>query len=246
MSTDAPATTASPPVFRDRGTQVTRLEAFVDAAFAFAVTLLVISLDSVPESIPALMDALKGVPAFALSFFQIALFWRAHAVWSRRYGLDDRTSNVLSLALVALVLVYVYPLKILFGTFFSWISDGWIPWTVRVRSYEDILDMFVIYGLAFSTLALCMAALYARAWQLRRELGLDVRECVVTGSTVAVWAWACIVGLCSIITASLMPAQPAYWLAGLPGLMYFLMNFSSLVSKLAERRIERHLAPPSA
>jgi hypothetical protein len=246
MIAHAPPTTASPPVFRDRGTQVTRLEAFVDAAFAFAVTLLVISLDSVPESIPALIEALKGVPAFALSFIQIALFWRAHAVWSRRYGLDDRTSNVLSLALVALVLVYVYPLKILFGTFFSWITDGWIPRTVQVRSYDDILDMFVIYGLAFSTLSLCMAALYARAWQLRRELALDLRECVATGSTVVVWAWACFVGLCSILTASLMPAQPAYWLAGLPGLMYFLMNLSALVSTLAERRIERHLAAPAA
>jgi uncharacterized membrane protein len=230
------------PAFRDRGTQVTRLEAFVDAAFAFAVTLLVISFDAIPESIPALMDALKGVPAFALSFAQIALFWRAHAVWSRRYGLDDSLSNVLSLALVALVLVYVYPLKILFGTFFSWISNGWIPWTVQVRSYADILDMFVIYGLAFSTLALCMAALYARAWKLRRALGLDDYEHRATAAAVATWAWAFVVGLSSIVCAVLMPEHPPFWLAGLPGMMYFLMNLSGTVARLAERRVRRQLA----
>ena len=39
---------------------MTRLEAFVDAAFAFAVTLLVISLDAIPNSIPALLEAMKG------------------------------------------------------------------------------------------------------------------------------------------------------------------------------------------
>lgn len=236
------ATNALPRGFRDRGGLVTRQEAFVDAAFAFAVTLLVISFDAIPDSLSALKTALKGVPAFAMSFVQIALFWRAHVTWSRRYGLDDTLSTVLSLALVAMVLVYVYPLKILFGTFFSWITDGWIPWTLTVTSYRDILDMFVIYGVAFASLALCMAALYARAWHLRGALGLDVEETVATAGSVAVWGWACVVGLASIATARLMPAVPPYWLAGLPGMMYFLMNLSGPVSAAAERRARRRLA----
>ena len=50
--------------FRDRGGETTRIEAFVDAAFAFALTLLVISFDEIPESYEQLVDALKGVPAF--------------------------------------------------------------------------------------------------------------------------------------------------------------------------------------
>lgn len=235
----APSDSAAIAGFRERGHQVTRLEAFVDAAFAFAVTLLVISLDAVPESISALLDALKDVPAFALSFLQIVLFWRAHATWSRRYGLDDGISNALSLALVALVLVYVYPLKILFGTFFSWISNGWIPWTVRVDSYGDILDMFVVYGLAFSTLSLCIAALYLRAWRLRDALALSPQERVDTAGFVAVWSWSAFVGVVSMCTALLMPEQPNYWIAGLPGMMYFLMNLSALVARIAGRRAAR-------
>ena len=95
--------------FRLRGEQVTRLEAFVDAAFAFAVTLLVISLDAIPDNIPALVEAMKGIPAFAASFAQIALFWYAHATWSKRYGLDDRAGVLLSLLLVFLVLVFCTP-----------------------------------------------------------------------------------------------------------------------------------------
>ena len=43
---------------QERGREVTRIEAFVDAAFAFAVTLLVISCDAIPDSVPALVAAL--------------------------------------------------------------------------------------------------------------------------------------------------------------------------------------------
>ena len=76
----------------NRGREVTRIEAFVDAAFAFAVTLLVISLD-VPENARAMIEALKGVPAFAASFSLLAMIWWAHASWSRRYGLDELTQG---------------------------------------------------------------------------------------------------------------------------------------------------------
>ena len=95
--------------FRERGQQVTRLEAFVDAAYAFSVTLLVISLDAIPDSIPALIEALKGIPAFAASFAQIAFFWYSHASWSRRYGMNDGAGVWLSLLLVFLVLVFCTP-----------------------------------------------------------------------------------------------------------------------------------------
>ncbi len=110
-----------------RGGGATRLEAFVDAAFAFAVTLLVISADRVPDSVRALVLALKQVPAFAAGFALLALFWYAHVRWSRHYRLDGMLATLLSLLLVFLVLVYVYPLRLLLGTFFAWITAGWLP-----------------------------------------------------------------------------------------------------------------------
>ena len=48
--------------FRLRGTNTTRLDTFVDAAFAFAVTLMVISVDEVPGSYEEFMQALAQVP----------------------------------------------------------------------------------------------------------------------------------------------------------------------------------------
>lgn len=241
MKSDATTSVTSsrplPGGFLERGVQVTRLETFVDAAFAFAVTMLVISLNAIPDSIPALVDALKGVPAFALCFAQIAMFWQAHVSWSRRYGLDDGRSMLLSLTLVFLVLVYVYPLRILFGTFFSWITDGWIPWQVRVESFDQITDMFVIYGIAFATLSACIMALYAHAWRQRATIGLSQEEAVATVGYIAGWGWRVVVAALSITSALLAPDQRPVWTAGLPGLMYFLMHLTGVVSGVFERRM---------
>ena len=61
-------------VFRMRGAQQTRIDAFVDAAFAFAVTLLIVSVGHVPSTVQDLILAMRGVPAFSASFLLRARF----------------------------------------------------------------------------------------------------------------------------------------------------------------------------
>lgn len=231
--------------FRQRGVQVTRLEAFIDAAFAFAVTLLVISLDQIPNSIEQLFQALRGVPAFAMAFLLIGLFWYQHARWSRRYGLDDAYSTLLGFALVFLVLVYVYPLKILTGLFFAWITQGWTPWPMRVTGYGDIRDVFIIYGIGYASLSLCIAELHAHALRQRRALQLDRHEATTTAADVAIWRLAALIGLISIVIAASLPATVSGWIGALPGFAYFLMNLSFLAGRVAARRMERRLAVES-
>jgi uncharacterized membrane protein len=227
-----------PDGFLERGAQVTRLEAFVDAAFAFAVTLLVISLDAIPDSIPALMEAMKGVPAFAASFAQIAFFWHAHAGWSKRYGLDDAASTWLSLAMVFLVLVYVYPLKIVYGALFFWLSAGWFRAPVPFGSLGDLAAMFAVYGIAFATLSACMLALYAHAWRRRDALGLDAAEAAMTRRNAAAWCWRVIVALLSLLAAWVLSrsARVPIWLTGAPGMAYLLMPLSRVFASAFERR----------
>ena len=161
---------------RERGADITRIEAFVDAAFAFAVTLLVISADAIPDSAQALLHALKGVPAFAASFALLAMLWWSHAGWSRRYGLRDGRSVVLSLLLVALVLVYVYPLRAMFSSFFAWLSGGWLPGGFAIEDGRDLALLFGAYAVAWGTLGLVIVALYRHAWRMRDALGLDPAE----------------------------------------------------------------------
>jgi uncharacterized membrane protein len=227
--------------FRERGAQVTRLEAFVDAAFAFAVTMVVISVGVVPQSVAELNDALLRAPAFAASFALIAMFWYAHNVWSRRYGLDDMVSVLLSLVLVFLVLIYVYPLKMLFGGFFSWISQGFLPAGYRVNSISDIKVMFLIYAVAWSTLGLVVVLLYRHAWRSRARLELDEHEAVQTYAIGWHWWMVPITGLISLVLTISMPDRPGPIRASSPGMVYFLMGASGLMHAWGERRARRVL-----
>jgi uncharacterized membrane protein len=227
-----------PDGFLERGSEVTRLEAFVDATFAFAVTLLVISLESIPDSIPGMLQALKGVPAFAASFAQIMLFWSAHATWSRRFGLDERGSSFLSLVLVFLVLVYVYPLKILFASFFHWISADWLPAVATINTISDLRGMFTMYGLAFGSMSLLLAALNRQALRADVQPPLSDYERQRTRGEIVHWVYSAVVAVGSIVFAMLIPERSPNWLYGMPGMFYAMLGFTGLV-------IER-FAPVSA
>jgi uncharacterized membrane protein len=73
--------------FRWRGGEITRLEAFTDAVFAFAVTLLVVSLE-VPRTFDELLLAIKGFVGFALCFTILVQVWYYHYKFSR-HALHD-------------------------------------------------------------------------------------------------------------------------------------------------------------
>ncbi|MCA8941055.1 MAG: DUF1211 domain-containing protein [Planctomycetes bacterium] len=236
--------------FRERGHQVTRLEAFVDASFAFALTLLVISED-VPKSVDALAASLLAVPGLLCSFALIAMFWFAHNTWSRRYGLDDMGSIVWSLALVFLVMVYVYPLRMLFGSLFGWLTSVTLPrelltdeqwravWGYEVHGYADIRTMFVVYGIAWSTAGLVIAQLYRRAWRSRSVIGLDFEEEVSTRAEIARWLVVPATGIVSVAVALAMPSDPSgipEALTGAPGFVYFGMFATHPVTVWAAKR----------
>jgi hypothetical protein len=73
--------------FRMRGREVTRLESFADAIFAFALTLLIVSLEA-PKSFADLIGTMRGFPAFAVCFVMLATIWNTQYKFSRRFRLD--------------------------------------------------------------------------------------------------------------------------------------------------------------
>lgn len=224
--------------FRRRGFEVTRLMAFVDAAFAFAVTMLVISLDAVPNDTESLKQALKSIPAFAASFALLAQIWWIHTRYTWRFGLEDGPTVRLSMLLVFLVLVYVYPLKILFSTFFAWLSGGWLPPGFAIQSVDDLRTMFIVYGVAWGLLGLVMARLYQHAWTLRESLGLDEGERVAVRQLIVSYLFFPALGLLSALVALALPDRPSEWMLALPGFVYFLMFLQWPVLNLVQRRMQ--------
>src|SRR5438477_10206759 len=97
--------------FRLRGMEMTRLETFIDAAFAFAISMLVIAANQVPDTIEELLDTFRHVPAFVASVVVLGIFWRGHWKWSRRYGLEDGVAIFVRGAMLATILMYMYHLR---------------------------------------------------------------------------------------------------------------------------------------
>ena len=135
--------------FRLRGLEVSRLDTFIDAAFAFVLTLLVISFDEIPSNFAEMVDAMKRIPAFAFSFAALMMFWLAHRRWSRRYGVEDSGTIPVSLAVIFVVLVYVYPLRTISEGLFADLSGGYFPSSFRIRNDDESRGILVFFSAGF-------------------------------------------------------------------------------------------------
>ncbi|TNJ32925.1 TMEM175 family protein [Arenimonas terrae] len=229
--------------FRLRGAQVTRLETFVDAAFAFALTLLVIAGDNLPDSFAELREALRRIPVFVLCFVLMAMIWSAHNRWSRRYGLEDAWSTVLSLGLVLAVLVYVYPLRMVVASGLYVMTGGFVPADLVVDPENityDLQTAFIIYGLGFGVMAVILLLLNRHALNRADDLGLDELERIETRGEIGIQALlAGAAGLSIAISGVLLVFEGARYgplVAGLP--MYVYMGLG-LVIPFHVARVER-------
>jgi len=196
---------------RLRGLEMTRLETFCDAAFAFAVTLLVVAGGSIPGSFAELVAALKDVPAFLASFLAIATIWVAHRSWSRRYGLEDGWTTVISLAMVFVMLVYVYPLRMVASAFTSFVSGGFLPTSFTLTGASDLTGLFVVYGLGFAVQTGLLALLYGRALRAGRALRLDELERLRTRQEIVQHLVLAGAGLASAAAAGVLPPRLGVW-----------------------------------
>jgi uncharacterized membrane protein len=194
--------------FRLRGDSMTRLEVFSDAAFAFAVTTLVVTSGEIPGNYDELILALKKVPSFALSFAQIIVFWITHRSWSRRYGMEDGWTTFLSLIMIFTILVYVFPLRLMFSMFMSLVvTPQWLPSEFEVNTAEEVLGLFIIYGIGFAILSAVLMSLYWRAFKCRQILALNQLELIHTKLGIGIWAIQFFTGLLSALAAWLLPQE---------------------------------------
>jgi len=203
--------------FRFRGHEVRRIEAFSDAVFAFAVTLLIVSLE-VPKNFEELTVTMRGFFAFGVSFVLLMMIWYEQNIFFRRYGMDDLGTIVLNCTLIFLVLFYVYPLKFLFTLVFSsQIYEGHSPFVIKVT---DIPKLMMIYGVGYILIYLLFAFMYAHALKRKTHLALTPHEIFDTRTKLFKNYILITIGLLSVAVSQVIPAENA----GLAGMVYILIG----------------------
>jgi len=231
------------PHFRWRGGEVSRFESLSDMVFAFALTLIVVSME-VPRTFGQLTAVLAQLPAFAFSFAMLVMCWWFHYLYHRRFGFEDFPSFLLNALLLFVILFYVYPLKFLStmlqAVFTGNGVSGTLPDGTPVQMFETELELghlMILYSAGVAIVFGLFAAMYVLAWRRRELLELNPRERLLTRAGLWSHVGSAAIALLSISLA-LLWREPAGYAAA--GWVYFLMwPLHMTLGIVVGRRVER-------
>jgi uncharacterized membrane protein len=215
------------PGFRWRGREISRIEGLSDGVFAFAITLLVVSLE-VPKTFNELAEIMRGFGAFAISFALLFTVWFNHYKFFRRYGLQDTTTVVLSGVLLFVVLFYVYPLKFLFSTLVDRLMGGHGEVRLANGNVEAAIEsgqmasLMIVFDIGYLAVFAVFFLLFWHAFRKRRELELNELEVFDTRNSLQEMGINCSIALLSL--AIVLLGGPGY--ASLAGLVYMLTGIA--------------------
>ena len=154
------------------GASLERVNAFSDAVFAIAMTILVLELhlpDVEPADLPqALLGLVPRYLVFALSFVVVGMIWLSH---HRDFGLLERhDQNLLRLNLVLLLLVASLALP-----------------TALLGEYGDQVISAVIYACLICGIGSLMSGMWVYAWArglIDAEVDAPVRRFILIRSLI--------------------------------------------------------------
>jgi uncharacterized membrane protein len=231
--------------FRWRSHEIMRIEGLSDAVFAFAVTLLVVSLE-VPKTFAELAETMHGFGAFLVSFLLLFAVWFNQYKFFRRYGLQDTATVMLNAALLFVVLFYVYPLKFLFSFLIDRFTGG--HGEVRlpngnvvgmIESKEQLASLMVIFNLGYLAVFAVFVLLYWHAYRKREVLGLNELERFDTRESIQEGALNCGIAIISLLIVFIGGAARA----GLAGIAYMLtpvvMTLNGMIMGRRRRRLQQ-------
>jgi uncharacterized membrane protein len=207
-------------VFKWRSREPSRLETFSDAVFAFAVTLVIVSLE-VPRDFDELFEVFKGFWSFAACFIILFLIWNSQNIFFRRYGLNDAYITFLNAALLFVVLMYVYPLKFLFVAIFSqgtYMDHGHIK---SMITDDQAPVLMYVYHSGYMAIYLLFFLMYIHARGKAKDIKLSAAELFETNTFIIANLFNVCLGLAGIILVFTLPA--AY--KGSTGIIYMFIPF---------------------
>jgi hypothetical protein len=150
---------------------MTRIETFVGAALS--LTLLVTSIDGIPINTVELLELSKDIPVFLASTIVIVAIWVSHGGWCRIFDLHGNRTVCLSLALVMLVLIFIYPIKLVFMAIFNYSTFGYLsPNFGASGGWPEVSNMFIYLAIGIMCLSLLVISLYQNTLRYKDELHL--------------------------------------------------------------------------
>jgi len=222
--------------FRVRGREVSRVEAFSDVVFGFALTLIVVSLE-VPTKYEDLINTLKGYPAFAICFAILTWIWFVHHTFFRRYALTDEITIALNTVLLFIVLMYIYPMKYMFSIV-----------TGQIDGRSNPSTLFIIYGAGFAGIFLVFYFMYLHALRKREQLDLNEVEVHDTITAMQMYVAYVAIGVISLLIGAFGTGRR--WMVWAGWIYFFIGPVSAFIGyrrgTLRERLVEHLTATNQA
>ena len=185
--------------------ETARIDNFTDAAFAFAVTLMVVGGGGAASDGGTLESAIAAMPSFVIGFAIMALFWWSHVRWRRLRGTGDGRSLLLTLLLVFTVLIYVVPLRAMSVSFAAFLMGD-------LEGFRGSLGrLFTVYGMGFTAMSAITALLFREVRRRPDLSGDDGRE---ARGQMWIWTILMLTGLASTVLAmvpGLAPIAPSLY-----------------------------------
>ncbi len=204
-----------------------RLDAFVDGAFAFSATLLAIGTAPTMESFDDVINRFSHVPAFGLSMLVIMSFWWAHRQLGNLVVHDDAISNAISIFIMFLVMVFVFPLGFLMESFLHWLSDGQLPG--RGLNASEMTTIYLLFGAGYGLMSAAYAFLYWRV--LNSHIRMRVPKLFIPATKLRFrnWLLCILTAIISVILSEIAPLESLIWLPMIPyAILIFYLSTSSL------------------
>ena len=214
--------------------EVSRLEGFSDAVFGFALTLLVVSLET-PNDFDALKKMMAGFVPFALMFAMVCWIWYEHNIFFRRYGMQDAWTVFLNAVLLFVVLFYVYPLRFL--------TTALVGGLLGLEGVPDIRltdswMLMVLYSIGVLLIFTTFLMLHWHAWRQRRTLDLSRLEELQLQFRARSHGISAGIAVVSLLILALAPSQ-AMWAGIIYGLMGPLHAWNGFKGGAAQTRLTK-------
>jgi len=170
--------------FRQRGMEMTRLETFTDAAFAFAV---------------------------------------------------------ISLTLIFVVLIYVYPLKATYSGALEFFSNGYLESFFGLSTFDDVRTLFFVFGTGYAALSATIVLLYRHALSVADRLSLNELERFDSTTEFSFWNINAVVAIISVVLSQTLPDRLVF----ISGMFYSVFGIVLPWYRIRRSRLRKALVVDS-